>query len=456
MDTRSLSDRLAELASRHHVPGAGLAVYAGGQTIEAAHGVLNLDTGVAATTDSLFQIGSITKVYTATLAMRLVEQGKLSLDEPAVSYLPGLAVADPDVTKLVTIRHLLTHTSGIDGDHFLDTGRGDDCLERYVDSLADVGQGHPLGATMSYCNAGYALLGRIIEVVHGRTWDAALRELLTEPLGLEHTVTLPEEALLFGTAVGHIGKPTQLRRAPQWGLMRSCGPAGLICARPADLLTFARLHLAGGVAPNGERLLTTDSVRAMQTPEVAVPDRWTLGDHWGLGWILFDWDGRRVYGHDGNTIGQSAFLRIVPDTDVAIALLTNGGNARDLYEDLYRELLAELAGIQLPHRPRPPEPPVPVDPGPYLGRYERASARLEVTEEDGKLMLTVTATGPLASLVDEEERVRRLPLIAVNPAEQLFVTREEEQETWLPVVFFTLPAGGSYVHFGARATPKVG
>ena len=71
----------------------------------------------------------------------------------------------------------------------------------------------------------------------------------------------------------------------------------------------------------------------------------SLGDSWGLGWIRFGWDGRRLVGHDGNTIGQAAFLRVLPDAGLAVTLLTNGGNTRDLYEDLYREIFAELAGV---------------------------------------------------------------------------------------------------------------
>ena len=73
------------------------------------------------------------------------------------------------------MRHLLTHTSGIDGDVFTDTGRGDDCLEKYVELLADVAQNHPLGATWSYCNSGCSLLGRVIEKLTGKTWDQAMR-----------------------------------------------------------------------------------------------------------------------------------------------------------------------------------------------------------------------------------------------------------------------------------------
>ncbi len=454
MNGERLTGRLAELAQRHHAPGAGLAVLSEGAVVEAAYGSLNQGTGVDVTTDSLFQIGSITKSYTATMVMQLVDRGEVRLDEPVMSYLPEFTVSDPEVAKRVTVRHLLTHTSGIDGDHFADTGRGDDCLEHYVEGLAELRQSHPLGATMSYCNAGYSLLGRLIERLTNSVWDAALQDLLIGPLGLTHTVTLPEDALRYRTAMGHIGKPGEdPQPAPQWGLMRSAGPAGLICARPSDVIAFARLHLDGGVDSSGVRLLSEESVLAMQQPQVPVPDRWTLGDHWGLGWILFSWQGRRVYGHDGNTLGQSAYLRIVPDAKVAIALLTNGGNALDLYQDLFRELLPQLAGLDLPPRPQPPAAPVEIDPMPFLGTYERSGARLEVELIGGALQLTVTRTGPLAKLMPDP--VEQLALTAVSPSDNLFVTRPQGSQTWLPVVFFALGDGSRYVHFGARATPKV-
>jgi CubicO group peptidase (beta-lactamase class C family) len=453
-DAESLSELLADSARRHRVPGAAVAVARDGDLLEASYGVLNKATGVEVTSDSLFQIGSVTKVYTATVIMRLVEQGQLSLDEPVISYLPEFAVADSEATKQVTIRQLLSHTSGIDGDHFKDTGRGDDCLERYVESLAQVGMSHPVGATMSYCNAGYSVLGRVIERLTEKTWDAALGELLTSPLGLTHTVTLPEEALRFRTAHGHVAEGEEdPQPAPVWGLMRSVGPAGLICASAADVVAFARLHLDGGVAPDGTRLLGAATLAQMREPQVAVPDRWTLGAHWGLGWILFDW-GAGVYGHDGNTVGQSAFLRIVPGSNAAIALLTNGGAAADLYDDIYRPLLAEIAGVAMPERPRPGDQPIQADLSRYVGRYERASARLDVARAEGGLQLTVTSLGPLAEMLEAKPHV--LDLTLVDPQQHLFVTRPEGSESWVPVVFFELADGGSYVHFGARATPKVG
>ena len=457
IDAAHWQRRLAALTEKHRVPGAALGILRarpgeGDELAEVACGVLNKETGVPATTDSLFQIGSISKVWTATLAMQLVDEGLLDLDAPVAEVLPELRLADPDVTKQVTMRHLLTHTSGIDGDVFTDTGRGDDCVEKYVAQLGAAAQNHPLGATWSYCNSGFALAGRVIEKLTGGTWDAALAGRICAPLGLTHTVTLPEEALLYRTAVGHVGEETdEISRAPVWMLPRSVGPAGLICSSTADVLAFARMHLTGGQAPDGTTVLSAASAAAMTEQHAELPDQHTLGDSWGLGWIRFGWNGRRLIGHDGNTIGQSAFLRILPEEGLAVVLLTNGGNTRDLYQDLFRELFAELGGADMPMPLAPPASPVTADITPHLGRYERASARLDVlTGADGPVLRS-TVTGPLAELTPEP--TTEYALVAAGP--DLYVLREPHARTWSPVTFYQLRTGEKYLHFGVRATPKV-
>src|SRR4029078_11598768 len=274
---------------------------------------------------------------------------------------------------------------------------GDDCLEKYAAGLATAAQNHPIGATWSYCNSGFSLAGRVIEKVTGGTWDAAIRERLVAPLALEHTGTLPEEPMLHRVAVAHIEIEDEIVRAPAaFGLPRSAGPAGLINSTVGDVLTFARVHLAGGVAPDGTRLLSEESTAAMTEKQADVPDKYLLGDSWGIGWIRFGWDGRRLVGHAGNTIGQAAFLRVLPDAGLAVTLLTNGGNTRDLYEDLYREIFAELAAVEMPHPLTPPSERVEVDVSPRLGTYERAGARLEVLGPVEGPVLRTTVTGPIA------------------------------------------------------------
>ncbi len=199
------------------------------------------------------------------------------------------------------------------------------------------------------------------------------------------------------------------------------------------------------------RLLGETSAAAMTQKQADLPDKYTLGDSWGLGWIRFGWDGRRLIGHDGNTIGQSAFLRLLPEEGLAVTLLTNGGNTRDLYEDLYREIFAELASVAMPEPLTPPAEPVAVDGQRHAGTYERASARLEVLTGDDGPILRTTITGPLAELV--EDPTTDYSMVPVE--ENLFVVREPQSQTWTPVTFYELPTGEKYLHFGVRATPKV-
>ncbi len=448
--------RLTDLATRHRVPGATLGILRLGENADevvlAHHGVLNSATRVEVTDDSVFQIGSITKVWTATAVMRLVDEDLLDLDSPVAEILPGLKLADPFVTRKLTMRHLLTHTSGIDGDVFTDTGRGDDCLERYVAGLATAAQNHPLGATFSYCNSGFCLAGRVIEKVTGTTWDNALHDRLFTPLGLTHTGTLPEEALRFRVAMGHLLDETGTPRpAPVWGLPRSVGPAGLINSTAADVLAFARLHLTGGLAADGTRLLSMEATTEMAREQTTLPDVHVLGDSWGLGWIRFAWDGRRVLGHDGGTIGQNSYLRMLPDQGLAVVLLTNGGNVGDLYSDLYREIFADLADITVPAQLAPADVPPDVDTRHHIGTYERSATRIEIFEEDGDLRMRHVITGPMADLTPQP--VHEYTLVPIT--DSLFVFRAPTAGQWTPVTFYSLPGGERYVHHGARATPKI-
>ena len=165
---------------------------------------------------------------------------------------------------------------------------------------------------------------------------------------------------------------------------------------------------------------------------------------------MFDWSGRRLFGHDGNTIGQSAFLRIDPESGIAIALLTNGGNAGDLFRDVYGELFGRLADVQIPPRPEPLANPPVFDPAKYVGTYERVASRIEIVARDGSLFATSTVTGPLAKLVPKTTQTFELRLAG----DDLFVTRDEGEENWTPVVFFELPDGTPAIHMGARATPR--
>jgi CubicO group peptidase (beta-lactamase class C family) len=405
------------------------------------------------------------------MIMQLVDEGLLSLDTTVSGVLPGTRLGTADVGDQVTVRHLLTHTSGIDGDVFTDTGRGDDCVERYVGLLAEVPSVFTPGATYSYCNSGYVLLGRIIEVIDGRSWDESLRERLTGPLAATQTVTLPEEAILRRAAVGHQrgGTPVHV-----WGLPRSIGPAGLITATPGDLLTFARLHLDGGITADGKRLLSEAAVTAMRSACVAIPEFSAPGSAIGLGWRLSRWGNRTIVGHDGDTIGQSAYLRIDPEAGIAACLLTNSAESESLYREVFSEVFGDLTGVTMPPPPRPADGLPGSGSGPeaggqpagtpgvsdlerYAGYYERMSRQFDVSVRDGQLRMALTMTGNLAALVDAEpEDLLLYPAEATGSSGTRFVLRSGDDEPWAPVSFDRLADGTPYLYMSGRVAPRVG
>jgi len=385
-----LEDTFVDLVAAHEVPGATLAVLAEGRLVTATGGVTSLRTDVEVDADTVFQIGSITKIWTTTLVMQLVDDGLLDLDEPLLDHLPELVIGDMDAAKVLTTRHLLTHTAGFEGDIFTDTGRGDDALERYVATLAELPQLFAPGETFSYNNTAFVVLGRLVEVLRGKPFDEVLLERIAQPLGLSSVSPSPYEAILHRAATGHVAdEDGAMTAAPAWALARSNAPAGSMLAMTAsDLLGFVRMHLEGGAGPDGTTVLSAGSVKAMQTRQVDLPVLSGMGDAWGLGWELFDTDQGVVIAHDGGTIGQAAFLRVVPEQGVAIALLTNGGDFFGLFNDVVATLLTRLTGIELPARPTPPADPRQVDVSRYLGRYADTIYDITVSQDpDGTVWL---------------------------------------------------------------------
>jgi CubicO group peptidase (beta-lactamase class C family) len=447
--------RLAEHAVAERVPGAVLGLWAGGEQILAAHGVLSTSTQVAVTPGAVFQIGSITKPWTATMIMQLAEEGRLSLDATVADVLPGVRIGADDASAEITVRHLLNHTSGIDGDLFTDTGRGDDCVGRYVAGLADAALISPPGAAYSYCNSGFVLLGRMIEVLDGRVWDESLRQRLIRPLGLGSTVTLPEEAILFRASVGHRGRPRDQEAVAVWVLARALGPAGLITASASDVLTFSRMHLDGGVAPSGTRLLSEASAAAMREETVRLPSVGSKADAVGLGWRLDRWGGRAIFGHDGGTIGQTAYLRIDPEAGLAACLLTNAADGTGLFRKLFAEVFAEFCGVSLPAELVPVTGAADGGLARHVGVYERSSRRVEVlVRDDGSLHAVFLTTGPLGEL--NESRPEDLDLYPADSAGNNFVFRSCDGEPWVPLSFGNLDDGRAYLYSGGRITLRTG
>ena len=447
--------RLDTLTTKYGVPGASLGILtttrSGFQRTVVSSGVVSTRTGVAVTPNTVFQMGSISKVWTATLIMQLLEEGKLDLDAPIRKVLPDFAVADEAASTSITTRHLLTHTSGIDGDVFLDNGRGDDCLEHYVAELKSVVQIFPPGAGWSYCNTGFAIAGRIVEVLRGQTWDAVLRDRILEPLELRHTTTLPEETALHSTAVGHVDVAGKTEPTPHFLITRSMGPAGLITSSAEDLLLFAQDSMRDDPV-----LLRRSTHLAMIEQHMPIGDVASAADGMGTTWLLDDWDGVPVHGHKGATLGQQAYLDVIPSCGVALVLMTNGGAMDALSGDIRAEVAESIAGVRAT-----PE----FSPGDAENRTTSSAAELDtlcgifrdaatdfaVERKGNSLKVTRTEhTNPSGS--EEITTSVDLDLLEVRPG--VFATRLPQMSAWSRITF-SGKASTQLLHFGSRAYPRV-
>src|SRR5262249_6062912 len=155
-----------------------------------------------------------------------------------------------------------------EGDYFDDFGRGDDALARYVGALPGLKQVTPVGARWSYNNAAFNVAGRVMEVAAGQPFETLVRELVLDPLGLDHTCLFPEEVLTHRFASGHTRIDGQVIVVRPWGFARNCVPAFGLASTVRDLLRYARFHMGDGTAPTGERLLEPETLRLMQEPAV--------------------------------------------------------------------------------------------------------------------------------------------------------------------------------------------
>ena len=355
-----LAENFARLVDEHDVPGRRSPCWRRARSPPPPAASRASPRRCAVDTDTVFQIGSITKIWTTTLVMQLVDDGLLDLDEPLLDYLPELVIGDMEAAKALTTRHLLTHTAGFEGDIFTDTGRGEDAIEKYVATLTDLPAALRAGRDLLLQQH---RLRRARSPRRGPAGQAVRRGAPRADREAPRSPARQPEPVRGDPAPG--GHRPRRRRGRRAG-------AG-------DLLGAGALERAGGVdagddAPptcsascgctstaasrtDGTRVLSAASVQAMQTREVDLPRLAGMGDAWGLGWELFDTPQGTVVAHDGGTIGQAAFLRVVPDAGVAIAMLTNGGDFFGLFNDVVATLLTRLTGIELPARPTPPADP---------------------------------------------------------------------------------------------------
>ena len=382
-------DVITTAMERLQIPGVAVGVLHQGQQYTAGFGQTNINHPLAVDADTLFQIGSTTKTFTATIAMQLVEEGKLALDQPLRTYLPELRLSDPQAQDQATLHHLFTHTGGWLGDYFEDKGRGTDAVARYVAGMAVLPQLTPLGEIWSYNNAGFNLAGRVIEVVTGQAYEEVVRERIFAPLGMEMSFFFAEDVITHRFATGHlVAAGAETKIAQPWALSRSAHPAGGITSTAPDQLRYAQFQMGDGTAPNGQRLLTPATLALMQSPHVAAG---SMASNVGISWLLHEVGGAQVVGHGGATNGQISAFMMIPSHGFAITILTNANQGRTLNSEMTTWAFEHFLGLKNP-APQLRTLSAP-ELAPFVGYYKAALSDLTLTVEDGELILQVIPGG---------------------------------------------------------------
>src|SRR5262245_32600540 len=320
-----LRERAITFCTAGNIPGYLAGVYHDGAQTIVSHGVANVVTGAPMRDDTGFLFGSTTKVLTTTLVLQQVERGVLDLDERVVMYLPEFRLTTPGAAEEIRVRHLLSHTNGIDADLYLPDVRGRDALRVFVEGLGQYcGALFRPGEYISYSNGGMIVAGRLLEVVTGMSYHDLLRREVYAPVGMDDACTAAEDAILRSTAVGHFPDPATngVRRTDMFMLPDSWAPAGSTpIGTIGDLLAFARTYLAGGLSPSGNRVLSPESTARMQTMshDMGTPNVPPIG----FGWLLVPFGVTTVLSMSGASPGGVAVLVVVPEHDLAFVAFGN-------------------------------------------------------------------------------------------------------------------------------------
>ncbi len=392
----AIATALDAAMERTRVPGVAVGVLHAGEEALLGRGVTSVEHPLPVDERTLFQIASLSKPFTATALLRLVDDGKLELEQPVRELLPDFRLPEADQTDRIRVADLLSHSGGWDGDRFFVEPPSEPTLEAVVAEFASNRQLVPPHTDYSYNNAGFSVAGRLIEVLSGQPFETALRELVLDPLGMGHSYLRADAVVTHRVAAPHVvgpDGPVVLRGGgwqPGWELLPSDAPAGGLVSCTSDLLRWARFHLGDGRNAEGERLLRAETLERMRR-ETAPGG--CGEDAIGLPWLLHDWGGRRFFGHTGHTSGYLAEITLQHEAGFALVVLTNSVNDGRLRESVRDRALAACLGVR---REEPPAVAAPADREAYAGRYDHAFAILEVRAgEAPDELIVVGAPRPL-------------------------------------------------------------
>jgi CubicO group peptidase (beta-lactamase class C family) len=315
-------------------------------------------SGRVVTPQTPFILASASKSFTALAIMQLVEEGKVDLDAPVVTYLPLFSVGDESASTTITVRHLLNHTSGLSEDTAYETmlsnDMSDDALSKRMRAVSDAEVESRAGQVFEYTDTNYDVLGLIVQQVSGQTYESRIRQGIFAPLGMSHSFTDQTDARRSGLATGHrswFGFPRPFD-APY---SRAAMPSSYLISSAEDITHFLIGQLNGGTY-DAAAVLSPAGVAAMHQPAVREGERDIF---YGMGWESRTLAGVPVVRHKGTNANFYADMVLYKEGGWGIVILTNldslnfnGGRMQGLSAGVLSLLRGEAApDVPIPHHP---------------------------------------------------------------------------------------------------------
>src|SRR2546427_2005260 len=427
----------AHSVKQQHLPSAALTVVQGDRPVwTKAFGYAELSAKTAATPQTLYPIGSITKTFTALAILQLHEDGKLRLDDRVRDHVKTAPVHARDAGLLdVTIRELLTHSSGLQRD-LPGTWWSEPSFPAQI--ADDFSATYPSSTQWKYSNVGYALLGEVIAAASGDPWARHIERRILGPLGMTSTEAMPhrdEARLATGYSRPAPGEPHMPALRADHGAV---SPAGGMASTIEDMGRYLAFHMGSGGSVLGGK-----SLREMHRPQWLLDDWQTA---WGLGMRVRRVDGRVRVGHPGATPGFAAVMEFIPALKLGVAVLTNADDGNPAgYCDYALQLLTPVVARESARA----APALAEDAERYCGLYraENGNTTMFVAALDGQLVYVAPgAPNPYAARV----------ILERTPESHTFIMRQGGAFATLAFgerLTFTTSAGGEvtgYVVSGAR------
>ena len=427
----------AELA-RTGTPGASVAVVANGRIAYAkGFGIADVERGDPVTAETLFRVGSVTKMFTGALLAQLAELGRIDLNAPISRYVPEL---EGKRVGTVTSHQLLTHTAGW-LDNAVPYGRmGEGALGEVMREVDDTLFITEPGQVFSYSNPGYSMLGYVAERAGGKRYAALMDELVLHPTGMTRSTFKPLVALTMRISQGHQGAPgappTVVRpfteNTAQWG-------AGFLMSTATELAQFAQAVMAEGRRPDGTTALASGAVGRMTTGHVAVPGQEATGSRYGYGLIVGRRGPMETLQHGGAINGFQSQIVLVPSRGFAVVILANRAGSQ---LPGVADLAAELVLGALPGRPESPpgRDASAAEIAALVGTYSVGSISVDFMERGGRLIFKQGGA-------ELPARVYGTQHVGITPP-----------GATAPVLLAMVPGPDgriAYLHQGLRAIPRV-